>query len=58
MPKWAVVRQFYEMLDLVGFQIMVILDLNGMTFDAVSVFDLDFWLFLKSGSTYCVSWAT
>ena len=28
--------------ELVGFQTMVILDPNGMTFDAVGVFGLDF----------------
>ena len=32
---------------------MVILDLNGMTFDAVGVFGLVFWLLFKSGSSYC-----
>jgi hypothetical protein len=38
------------MLELVGFQTMVILDPNGMTFDAVGVFGLAFQLLLKSGS--------
>ena len=40
--------------ELVGFQTMVILDPNGMAFDAVCVFGLDFQLFKKSGSSYCV----
>ena len=40
--------------ELVGFQTMVILDPNGMTFDAVGVFGLDFQLLFKSGSSYCV----
>ena len=39
--------------ELVGFQTMVILDPYGMTFDAVGVFGLDFWLWFKSGSSYC-----
>ena len=41
-PKWAVEKQYYEMSELVGFQTMVILDPNGMTFDAVGVFGLVF----------------
>ena len=32
---------------------MVILDPNGMTFDAVGVFGLVFQLLFKSGSSYC-----
>ena len=40
------------MLELVGFQTMVILDPNGMTFGAVGVVGLDFWLLFKSGSSY------
>ena len=32
---------------------MVILDPYGMTFDAVGVFGLVFWLLFKSGSSYC-----
>ena len=32
---------------------MVILDPYGMTFDAVGVFGLAFWLLFKSGSSYC-----
>ena len=51
---WAVEKQYYEMPELVGFQTMVILDPNGMTFDAVGVFGLVFWLLFKSGSSYCV----
>ena len=51
---WAVEKQYYEMPELVGFQTMVILDPNGMTFDAMGVFGLDFWLLFKSGSSYCV----
>ena len=47
---WAVEKQYYE---LVGFQTMVILDHNGMTFDAVGVFGPVFWLLFKSGSSYC-----
>ena len=38
---------------LVGFQTMVILDPNSMTFDAVSVFGQAFQLLFKSGSSYC-----
>ena len=53
MPIWAVEKQYYEMPELVGFQIMVILDPKGMTFDAGSVFGPDFWLLFKSGSSYC-----
>ena len=34
--------------DLVGFQTMVILDPNGMSFDAVCVFGPDFQLLFKS----------
>ena len=40
--------------ELVGFQTMVILDPNGMTFDAVGVFGLAFQFLFKSGSSYCV----
>ena len=29
------------------------LDPYGMTFDAVGIFGLDFWLLFKSGSSYC-----
>ena len=50
---WAVEKQYYEMPELVGFQTMVILVPNGMTFDAVGVVGLDFWLLFKSGSSYC-----
>ena len=50
---WAVEKQYYEMSELVGFQTMVILDPNDMTFDAVGVFGLVFWLLFKSGSLYC-----
>ena len=53
---WAVEKQYYEMPELVGFQTMVILDPNGMTFDAVGVFGLVFWLLFKSGSSYCDIW--
>ena len=53
MPKWAVEKQYYEMPELVGFQTMVILDPNGMTFDAVCVFGSDFQLLFKSSSSYC-----
>ena len=38
--------------ELVGFQTMVILDPYGMTFDAVGVFALAFWLLFKSGLSY------
>ena len=38
--------------ELVGFQTIVILDPYGMTFDAVGVFGLVFWLLFKSGSSY------
>ena len=41
--------------ELVGFQTMVILDPNGMTFDTVGVFGLAFQLSFKSGSSYCVT---
>ena len=40
--------------ELVGFQTMVILDPNGMTFDAVGVFGLALQPLFKSGSSYCV----
>ena len=50
---WAVEKQFYEMPELVGFQTMVILDPNGMSFDAVCVFGPDFQLLFKSSSSYC-----
>ena len=53
-PQRAVEKQHYEMPELVGFQTMVILDPNGMTFDAVGVFGLAFQLLFKSGSTHCV----
>ena len=53
-PMWAVGKHYYEMPELVGFQTMVILDPNGMAFDAVGVFGLDFWLLFKSWSSYCV----
>ena len=43
-PIWAVEKQYYEMPELVEFQTMVILDPNGITFDAGGVFGLDFWL--------------
>ena len=36
----------------VGFQTIVILDPNGMTFDAVGVLGLAFLFFFKSGSSY------
>ena len=39
--------------ELVGFQTMVILDPNGMTFGAVCVFGLVFQLLFKSDSSYC-----
>ena len=38
--------------ELVGFQSKMILDPNGMTFDAVGAFVLVFQLLLKSGSSY------
>ena len=41
-PQRAVEKQYYKMPELVGFQTMEILDPNGMTFDAVGVFGLDF----------------
>ena len=50
---WPVEKQYYEIPELVGFQTMVILDPYGMTFDAVGVFGLVFWLLFKSGSSYC-----
>ena len=53
MPQRAVEKQYYEMPELVGFQTMVILDPNGMTFDAVGAFGLAFQLLFKSGSSYC-----
>ena len=39
--------------ELVGFQIMVIQDPNGMSFDAVCIFGLDYQLLFKSNSSYC-----
>ena len=53
MPQRAVEKQYYKMPELVGFQTMEILDPNGVTFDAVGVFGLDFWFFLKSALSYC-----
>ena len=53
MSKWAVEKQYYEMPELVGLQTMVILDPNGMNFDAVCVFGPDFQLLFKSSSSYC-----
>ena len=53
MPQRAIEKQYFEMPELVGFQTMMILDPNGMTFDAVGVFGLDFQLLFKSGSSYC-----
>ena len=50
---WAVEKQYYEMPEFVGFQTIVIVDPNGMTFDAVGVCGLAFWLLFKSGSSYC-----
>ena len=41
--------------ELVGFQTMVILDPYGMTFDAVGVFGVVFWLLFKSSSSYYAS---
>ena len=32
---------------------MVILDPYGITLDDVGVFGLDFWVLIKSGSSYC-----
>ena len=55
MPQQAVEKQYYEMPELVEFQTMVILDPNGMTFDAVGIFGLVFQLFFKSGSSYCAA---
>jgi hypothetical protein len=39
--------------ELAGFQTMVILDPNGIIFDAVGVFGLAFQILFKSGSSYC-----
>ena len=44
----AVKKQCYEMPELIGFQTMVILDPNDMTFDAVGVFGLAFYLLFRS----------
>ena len=52
MPKWAIEKQYYEMPKLLGFQTMVILDPNGMSFHAVFVFGPDFQLLFKSSSSY------
>ena len=54
MPQRAVEKQYYKMPELVGFQTMEILDPNGVTFDAVGLFGLDFKLLFKFGSSYCV----
>ena len=51
-PQVAVEKWYYEMLELVGFQTMVILDPNGMTFDTVGVFGQAFHLLFKPGSSY------
>ena len=53
MPQRAIEKQYFEMPELVGFQTMMILDPNGMTFDAVGVFGSAFQLLFKSGSSYC-----
>ena len=37
---------------------MMILDSSDMTFDAVGVFGLDFWLLFESGSSYCDVFST
>ena len=39
--------------EFVGFQTMVILDHNGVTFDAVDLVGLAFQLLFKSDSSYC-----
>jgi hypothetical protein len=39
--------------ELVGFQTMVILNPNVMTFDSVGAFGLAFQFLFRSGSTYC-----
>ena len=51
---WAVEKQYYEMHESAGFQSIVILDPNGMTFDDVGVFVLTFWLLFKFHSSYFV----
>ena len=53
MPQRAVEKQYCEMPELAGFQTMVILDPNGIIFDAVGVFGLAFQILFKSGSSYC-----
>ena len=66
MPKWEVEKQYYEMSEFVGFQTIVILDPNGMIFDAVValVWPFDIYLnlvhhtvskYLKQISTYTVN---
>ena len=46
-------KEMHSKTELVEFQNMVILDPNGMAFDAVGVFGLVFQLLFKSGSSYC-----
>ena len=41
-PQRAVQKLYYKMPKLVGFQTLEILNPNGVTFDAVGVFGLDF----------------
>ena len=53
LEQCAVKEQYYEMPEFVGFQTIVILDPYGMTFYAVGVFGLAFYLLFRSWSTYC-----
>ena len=45
-------KQYYDMPELVGFQTMVILDPNGMTFDAGGAFGPDFYSNLDHHTVY------
>ena len=52
---WPRRPQWPRKAELEGFQTMVILDPYDMTFDAVGVFGLAFWLLFKSTSSYCAA---
>ena len=49
----AVLKQYYEMHDFLGFQFMVILNLYGISFHAVMVFRSEHDFVFKSASTHC-----
>jgi hypothetical protein len=49
----AVLKQYYEMRDLLGFKFMVILHLYGIPFHAVVAFRPEHDFLFKSASSYC-----